>query len=168
MIALIIGVGIDLLDLDRVRKLLMQTAGERFIERVLTPAERELLERRLGATIAETLDALRSSKQSGQAGGAASGIPPKMARLTEFVAGRFSAKEAVVKALGCGVGKAVGFQDIEVLPDSMGKPNVRLSPAAAGRLSLDASCRIHLSITHSRDTAGAYAVAERIDLAEKV
>lgn len=155
-----------MLDLDRVRKLLMQTAGERFIERVLTPAERELLERRLGATIAETLAALRNAGPSGQASGAASGIPPKMARLTEFVAGRFSAKEAVVKALGCGVGKAVGFQDIEVLPDPLGKPNVRLSPAAAERLSLDASCRIHLSITHSRDTAGAYAVAERIVTAE--
>ena len=96
-------------------------------------------------------------------GKGASPIAPKAGRLTEFVAGRFAAKEAVVKALGCGVGKAVGFQDIEVLPDSLGKPDVRLSSAAAERLSLDTSCRIHLSITHSRDTAGAYAVVEQLE-----
>lgn len=48
-------------------------------------------------------------------------------RLPEFVSGRFAAKEAVVKALGCGIGSEVGFQDIEILPDSSGKPGVKLT-----------------------------------------
>ncbi|WP_409343088.1 holo-ACP synthase [Paenibacillus sp. MBLB4367] len=154
---MIIGVGIDLLNIDRVGRLLRQASGERFIERVLTPGERELLEKRLGVSIPEAMAAWHEASSAGQA------AAPRTGRLTEFVAGRFAAKEAVVKALGCGVGKAVGFQDIEVLPDALGKPEVRLSAAASERLAFGAGFRIHLSITHSRDTAGAYAVAERID-----
>jgi holo-[acyl-carrier protein] synthase len=84
-------------------------------------------------------------------------------RLAEFAAGRFAAKEAVVKALGCGIGKQVGFHDIDVLPDELGKPVCRLSQAALERLNLaDAALRIHLSITHSAAMAAAYAVAERL------
>lgn len=81
-------------------------------------------------------------------------------RLTEFVAGRFAAKEAVVKALGCGIGGIVGFQDMEVLPDSLGKPICSLSHASRLRLGLESSIRIHLSITHSDTMAAAYAIIE--------
>jgi holo-[acyl-carrier protein] synthase len=127
---MIAGVGIDLLDIDRVKKLLEQSHGERFVERVLTPEERELAARR------------------------------GRGRLAEFVAGRFAAKEAVVKALGCGIGREVGFQDICILPDGCGKPECRLSGAAWERLGRAQPLRLHLSITHSATTAGAYAVAE--------
>ncbi len=41
----------------------------------------------------------------------------------ESVAGRFSAKESVSKALGTGIGK-LAFKDIEILSDDMGKPVV--------------------------------------------
>ncbi|GAA3409929.1 holo-ACP synthase [Paenibacillus hodogayensis] len=126
---MIAGVGIDLLDIDRVKRLLAQPHGERFVERVLTPRERELALRRAG-------------------------------RLAEFVAGRFAAKEAVVKALGCGIGREVGFQDICVLPGSCGKPECTIADAAWARLGKERPLRIHLSITHSATTAGAYAVAE--------
>ncbi|TMV45124.1 holo-[acyl-carrier-protein] synthase [Paenibacillus mesophilus] len=126
---MIAGVGIDLLDIERVKKLLGQPHGERFVERVLTPAERELAARRGG-------------------------------RLAEFVAGRFAAKEAVVKALGCGIGREVGFQDISIVPDDCGKPECRLSDAAWERLRKPQPLKIHLSITHSATTAGAYAIAE--------
>ena len=44
-------------------------------------------------------------------------------RKYEFLAGRFSAKEAFSKAYGTGIGKKVGFQDIEILNDNKtGKP----------------------------------------------
>lgn len=82
----------------------------------------------------------------------------------EFTAGRFAAKEAVVKALGCGIGRTVGFQDIEILPDRLGKPEVVLTPEAWTRLSLPKGRDyvIHLTITHSRDLASAFAVVESL------
>src|SRR5580700_4657808 len=43
-------------------------------------------------------------------------------------AGRFSAKEAVVKALGTGFGEHVSWLDIEILNDALGKPHVSFSP----------------------------------------
>lgn len=44
-------------------------------------------------------------------------------------AARFSAKESVVKALGCGFGDKIGFLDIEISHDPLGKPLVHLSPS---------------------------------------
>ena len=87
------------------------------------------------------------------------------AKQAEFVAGRFAAKEAVVKALGCGIGSQVGFRDIEVIPDRLGKPICALSPSAWQRLGRDKpnGLRIHLSITHSDTMASAYAIIERCD-----
>lgn len=48
-------------------------------------------------------------------------------RRVEFLAGRFSAKEAFSKAIGTGIGK-IGFLDVEILPDERGKPVVTQSP----------------------------------------
>ncbi|WJH36723.1 holo-ACP synthase [Paenibacillus sp. CC-CFT747] len=82
-------------------------------------------------------------------------------RLAEFAAGRFAAKEAVVKALGCGIGRQVAWRDVEVLPDASGRPQCTLSPAARERLGLEPGIRLHLSITHTGTTAAAFAVAEQ-------
>ncbi|MFC0213423.1 holo-ACP synthase [Paenibacillus chartarius] len=128
---MIIGVGIDMLEIERMRRILEGAAGERFLQRVLTAAELELAAERKG-------------------------------RLAEFAAGRFAAKEAVVKALGCGIGAQVGFRDLEVLPGLHGKPGCRIEPAALDRLGLrDGEVTIHLSITHSQAMAAAYAIVER-------
>jgi holo-[acyl-carrier protein] synthase len=90
-------------------------------------------------------------------------------RVVEFVAGRFAAKEAVVKALGCGIGDKVGFMDIEILPDYQGKPHCTLSEQAWRRL-MDAptdhhsghqTYHIHVSITHQPTLASAFAIFER-------
>lgn len=130
---MVIGVGIDLVEIARLKKTLGSSSGERFAEKVLTPLERELAELRPG-------------------------------RRVEFVAGRFAAKEAVVKALGCGIGAQVGFQDIEVRPDERGKPECRLSSTALARLGMadpEKQLRIHLSITHTNTMAAAYALIEQ-------
>jgi holo-[acyl-carrier protein] synthase len=84
-------------------------------------------------------------------------------RLAEFASGRFAAKEAIVKALGCGIGKQIGFQDVEVLPDSLGKPECRVDKAALERAGYDEHIRIHISITHTESLAAAYAVVEWLD-----
>lgn len=49
-------------------------------------------------------------------------------RQIEFLAGRFSAKEAYSKAYGTGIGAAVGFQDIEILDNQHGKPEITRHP----------------------------------------
>jgi holo-[acyl-carrier protein] synthase len=85
----------------------------------------------------------------------------KKARLSEYIAGRFAAKEAVSKAFGCGIGKQLGFLDIELKPDAAGKPHCTVSPAALDRLGLQQmAIRIHISISHSESAAVACCVVE--------
>ena len=43
-------------------------------------------------------------------------------RKVEYLGGRFSLKESFSKALGTGLGKYVGFQDVETLWDDLGHP----------------------------------------------
>ena len=77
-----------------------------------------------------------------------------------YYAGRWAAKEAVSKALGCGIGEHCAFTDIEILNDPAGKPEAVFSGAAkktAARLNV---VRIHLSISHERQYAAAVAVLE--------
>ncbi|MEK4062339.1 MULTISPECIES: holo-ACP synthase [Paenibacillus] len=128
---MIYGIGHDVLEIQRIEALMNKGSGAKFIRRILTEAELELLERRGG-------------------------------NAAEFIAGRFAAKEAVVKALGCGIGREVGFQDIQILPDAYGKPIVTLSEEAWERLRLKGrEYLIHLTITHSRELASTFAVMER-------
>lgn len=92
-------------------------------------------------------------------------LPGKSARIAEYASGRFAAKEAVSKALGFGIGAKLGFSDIEILPDSCGKPHVTISQAAWDRLGLPegSNYHIHLSITHERSLASAFCVVESRD-----
>ena len=48
-------------------------------------------------------------------------------RQMEYLAGRWSAKEAFSKAMGTGIGK-LGFQDLEVLNNERGAPYFSKSP----------------------------------------
>ncbi len=84
---------------------------------------------------------------------------PRAARY-QHLAGRFAAKEAVFKALGTGWGQGVGWKLVEVVPGEEGRPEVRLSGAAADRLGSMGGHRVHLSITHTEGLAAASAVVE--------
>ncbi|SMO88883.1 holo-ACP synthase [Melghirimyces algeriensis] len=86
--------------------------------------------------------------------------PNMEGRLAEWLAGRFAAKEAVAKAVGTGIGAMIGFQDILVHKDAKGKPCVAISPAVYQRLGWDEHVEIHLSVTHTKDYAIAFAVVE--------
>ncbi|MBB6730229.1 holo-ACP synthase [Cohnella zeiphila] len=130
---MIVGVGLDVVELERMEKLLAGSAGARFVARVLTEGELERFR----------------------------GLPPR--RAAEFAAGRFAAKEAVVKALGCGIGAKVGFQDLELMPDERGRPGCRMTGPAWERLGLASERHaIHVAITHERSLAAATAIVERI------
>lgn len=79
----------------------------------------------------------------------------------EFLAKRFAAKESVAKALGIGIGRGVGFHDIAVDNDELGRPLVRLNPKTDA-LSDARQHRIHLSISDERSHAIAFCTIETI------
>ncbi|MDD3153695.1 MAG: holo-ACP synthase [Victivallaceae bacterium] len=81
-------------------------------------------------------------------------------RKTEFLCGRWAAKEAVAKALGCGLGGKASWTEIEVLPDDSGRPVVTLRGRAANTMAELGGRKVHLSITHDREHAAAFAVVE--------
>jgi holo-[acyl-carrier protein] synthase len=72
----------------------------------------------------------------------------------ESYAGRFAGKEAVGKALGCGV--RFTWKEIEIA--GRPKPSVRLSGKTAAWAERVAAGQIDLSMTHSRELAAAIAV----------
>ena len=76
------------------------------------------------------------------------------------IAGNFAAKEAISKAIGTGF-RGFGLKDIEVLRDELGKPIVKLSDKIYELLDVK-EFNIHISISHSKDNAIAYAVMEVI------
>lgn len=80
-------------------------------------------------------------------------------RRTEFLAGRFAAKEAVLKALGKGMFQGVAMSDICVAKTSGGAPRV-VFLGAAERMGLP---HVNLSISHKNNIVVAVAVATCID-----
>jgi len=79
-----------------------------------------------------------------------------------YYAGRWAAKEAISKALGCGIGEHCAFTDMEILDNEAGKPEVKLSGAAEATAKQLKVNRIHLSISHERSYAIATAVLEAL------
>jgi holo-[acyl-carrier protein] synthase len=83
-------------------------------------------------------------------------------RLPELAA-RFAAKEAVSKALGVGLNHmsrhGIGWREVEVLPDPLGKPVVRLSGRAQQLAEEQGLREWAISLSHGRDYAVAFVVA---------
>jgi holo-[acyl-carrier protein] synthase len=83
---------------------------------------------------------------------------------TESLAARFAAKEAVMKALGSGLG-TFSLRDVEVVrapgggPTS-GAPSLRLADGAAALAERRQVARWHVSLTHTATVAVAMVVAE--------
>ncbi|HUZ02406.1 MAG TPA: holo-ACP synthase [Thermomicrobiaceae bacterium] len=82
-------------------------------------------------------------------------------RRPSELAARFAAKEATMKALGTGV-RGVRWRDIEVLPNSRGKPIIVLHGSALERASLLGFRHVAVSLTHSRTEAMALVVATKL------
>ena len=79
-------------------------------------------------------------------------------KSVESLAGRFAAKEAIAKALGCGIGD-VSWTEIEVLGDENRAPVLALHGKAAQRSEEMGLINWSLSISHSRSHAIAFVVA---------
>ena len=84
----------------------------------------------------------------------------KYAAAHERIAGRFAAKEAILKALGTGWSAGLGWSQIEILPDAAGAPLVTLTGAARERLSSLGATRCLVSISHHGEYAVAFAIIE--------
>lgn len=129
---MIVGIGVDAVEVDRMRQILQRTPT--FRER-FTPLERADAE-------------LRNDP-------------------SERYAARFAAKEAVMKALGVGLG-AFGFHDVETVLAESGAPSLRLSGQAAVLASAAGVNSWHISLTHTGSTAIAMVVAEQLDAVRSV
>ncbi|MGX9365526.1 holo-[acyl-carrier-protein] synthase [Desulfoplanes sp. PS50] len=122
---MIIGIGTDVVEIERIESGI-DKFGNRFLEKILTPQERQRLP----------------------------------SRPVNYVAGRFAAKEACVKALGTGFSQGIGFRNIDIVSLESGQPHIVLNgPALEKSISLDVH-DIHLSITHGRDIASAVVILE--------
>lgn len=73
-------------------------------------------------------------------------------RQIEFLAGRFSAKEAFSKALGTGLGKHCALHDIEILKAESGQPILYFKGERVQGF---------VSITHSKTCAAAQVILEQ-------
>jgi holo-[acyl-carrier protein] synthase len=78
----------------------------------------------------------------------------------ETLAGRFAAKEAVMKALGTGWREGVEFRGIEILNEPSGKPYVVLHGTTAEKARQLGVASWQVTITHTEDWAIASAIAE--------
>lgn len=119
-----IGIGVDLCDVERMRRVLERTPSIR--ERLFTDSERAYCELRVDPA--------------------------------ERYAARFAAKEAVLKALGCGLG-ACRWRDIEVVRADSGAPSLQLHGTAADLAAGRQVRAWHLTMTHTTTLAEAIAVA---------
>lgn len=120
----VVGVGVDLCEVERLRTAMARTP--RLRERVFSPAEQSYCEQRRDPA--------------------------------ERYAARFAAKEAVLKALGVGIG-ACSLREIEVVSRPSGAPELVLHAAAANLAKERGVTRWHISLTHTASLAQATVVA---------
>ena len=77
----------------------------------------------------------------------------------EHFAGRWAAKEAVLKAMGTGWRRGISWRDVEVRNEAGGRPVVLLRGGARDVVEKMGIAQILVSISHCRSHATAYAVA---------
>jgi holo-[acyl-carrier protein] synthase len=78
----------------------------------------------------------------------------------ESFAARFAAKEAAAKALGTGISRGIGWQEIEVRRSPGERPVLHLDGRARERAAAMGIRNLQLTLTHSRDIAMAVVIAE--------
>ena len=82
------------------------------------------------------------------------------ASAQHFYAGRWAAKEAAAKALGCGIGSECSFNEIEVVDSAIGVPSLVFSGNAARTAAALGARTVKVSITHEREYAAAVVIIE--------
>ena len=77
----------------------------------------------------------------------------------QHYAGRWAAKEAILKALGTGWARGISWTDIEIRNEAGGQPKVRLGGGAREICEENGIREILVSISHCQSYATAYATA---------
>ncbi len=77
-----------------------------------------------------------------------------------FLAARFAAKEAFLKALGLGLRDGIAWRDMDVVKDDLGKPSFALCGRALAICRERGIETVHLSYSHDGDYATATVVLE--------
>ena len=80
-------------------------------------------------------------------------------QATQHFAGRWAAKEAILKALGTGWRKGISWQDIEIRNEPGGRPVVAVRGGVKDAVEKLGIAEIHVSISHCRSHATAMAIA---------
>src|SRR5262245_44113733 len=80
---------------------------------------------------------------------------------TEHFAGRWAAKEAILKCLGTGWRRGMDWTDLEIRNDQSGKPRVLVCGGAKDQAQSLHISDILITISHCRAYATAYAMAIR-------
>jgi holo-[acyl-carrier protein] synthase len=123
---MIIGTGIDIIEVSRIEKVMSRDIG--FRDKIFTPVE---------------IGYCESKKTKYQ-----------------HYAARFSAKEAMLKAIGTGWRFGIRFADIEVYHDELGKPHIRVFEKAKELLASLSVSKIHVSLSHLKEMATAIVIIE--------
>ena len=74
------------------------------------------------------------------------------------LAARFAAKEAISKAFGTGIGKVIGWRDMEIVREPSGQPRVVLHGRAVEYAKSCGVLEIHVSLSHTAEYGAASAV----------
>jgi holo-[acyl-carrier protein] synthase len=82
-------------------------------------------------------------------------------RSTEHFAGRWAAKEAILKCLGTGWRRGLAWRDLEIRNDAGGRPSVLMCGGAKDLTQSLHISDILITISHCRAYATAYALAVR-------
>ena len=143
------GLGVDAVDTARIRAAL-ERHGMRFVRRILT--DPEIVEIGLGSPGGGAAG-LGTASNRGLAGNLWT------AGTAARLAARFAAKEAVAKALGCGISRA-GWKDIVILRGHDGPLRVELRGGALAAAVAFGVNEVLVSITHERTIAVAVAIAQ--------
>ena len=77
-----------------------------------------------------------------------------------FLAARFAGKEAISKAFGTGIGRQLGWQDMEICRKDSGEPYVVLHGKGETLLRERGGRMVHLSLSHTAKQAAAIAILE--------
>ncbi|MEE3704240.1 holo-ACP synthase [Campylobacter sp. CX2-8023-23] len=84
----------------------------------------------------------------------------EIAKSDATIAGFWAAKEAISKALGCGIGAEFSFNDATIYKDSKGAPKIKFVKHIESKFNIKSSS---LSITHDGGFAIAAVIIERIN-----
>ena len=84
-------------------------------------------------------------------------------QTTEHFTGRWAAKEAVLKALGTGWRRGIGWRDVEVINEPGGKPIVNVHGGAKQVVEQLGITRLLITISHCHTHATAFAIATGSD-----